>query len=106
MSKKPAPQTTDERLDLIIEYMRRMDRRDKMRSVGGFINSLIRLIPLAIFVWSTWYFYQNGDDIMRNLTKQAAQQAAQMAGEQAKSITDSIDPSEMKKYVDSMLKSE
>jgi len=69
------PLTHDDKLDLIVEYLRRMDVRDRRRQIAGFFRGLLALIPTALFLWSIWYLYQHGDDLLKELTKQAAEQA-------------------------------
>lgn len=77
MPKEPT-QSIEEKMDIIIAYMHRMDKRDRIRTWGGFVRSLISLIPMALFVWSTWYFFVHGDELMQKITKYAAQSAASM----------------------------
>lgn len=84
--KHPPPKTNDEKLDHIVEYLRQMNHRDRMRTVAGFFSGLIRLLPIAIFLWSSWYFYQNGWDIMNKITTQAAQQAAEITKDRVTNI--------------------
>lgn len=100
------PETTDERLDIIIEYMRRMDRREKMRSAGAFVSGMIRLVPIAIFLWGSWFFYLHGDSVIQNITEQAARQAAKIAGENANTMVQTIDASTLKEQFDSLFKKE
>lgn len=67
---------TDEKLDIIIELLERMDKRDKLRMVGGFYRGLLSLIPILLLIWSTWYFIAHGSELMSQITKQAVQQSA------------------------------
>jgi len=66
-----------ERLDDIVLYLEKMDRRDHLRMIGGFFKSIIALIPIAIVVWSSWYFYAHSDEILSKITSMATKQAIQ-----------------------------
>ncbi len=58
----------------MIAYLERMDRRDGRRMVGGFFRFLISLIPMALLIWSTWYFFVHSDEIIGKMTQAAAKQ--------------------------------
>lgn len=90
MAKKDTtpPTTTDEKLDQIVEYLHRMDRRDRLRTWGGFLHGLFSLIPVLILLWSVWYFYEHGDELLQKITKQAASEAARMTEEQSAGFMD------------------
>lgn len=66
-----------EKLDMILIYLHRMDRRDKLRTVGGFFRGMLGLIPLALLLWSTWYFIEHGDEFMKQITTEAVKQSAE-----------------------------
>lgn len=72
-----AASSTDEKLELIVHYLHRMDRRDRLRTVGGFARGILGLIPLALLIWSFWYFTQHGDEFMENITREAVRQSAE-----------------------------
>lgn len=76
--QKTTATTTDEKLDVIVEHLGRMDRRDRLRTWGGFIRAMLGFIPLLIFVASAWYFYNHSEDILKKITEQAAEQALKM----------------------------
>lgn len=76
-----AAKTPEEKLDLIAYYLERMDRRDRMRLWGGYLHSLVTLVPMLFFIWSTWYLYTHFDDIMGNVMRQSAQNAAEVTGQ-------------------------
>lgn len=78
----PANATTNDRLDVIISHLERMDRRDRLRTVGGFLRSLLTLIPLVLFLGSAWYVYTHSTEIIARITAEAAKQAAGVAGGQ------------------------
>ncbi len=69
---------TDDKLDTIIEHLKRMDRRDRLRMAGGFIRGLITIIPVLAFIWGGWYFYNHGEEVMAKIARQAAEQAAEV----------------------------
>lgn len=69
--------STDEKLDLIVHYLHNLDRRDRLRTIGGFFKTMIGIIPIIIVVWSTWYFYKHGAELMQQLTKEAVKQSAE-----------------------------
>ena len=82
MPKKDTPSLED-KLDVIIHYMHKMDRRDRLRTWGGFLRGVLGLIPIAAVVWSVWYFYEHGDEMLMKITTMATQQAAQVAEERS-----------------------
>jgi hypothetical protein len=76
--------TMKSHLELIAYHIERMDRRDKIRTIEGFIRSLILIIPTILFIWSTWYFIQHSDEIMAKMTEQITKQTmnySQQGGE-------------------------
>ncbi|MCK5018569.1 MAG: hypothetical protein KAS32_16025, partial [Candidatus Peribacteraceae bacterium] len=66
----------DEKMDIIIDYLHRIDRRDRIRTIGAFFRGMFGLIPILIMIWSVWYFVEHGDDMLQKITGMAAQQAA------------------------------
>ncbi len=60
--------SAEQKLDVIIRYLHRMDRRDQWRTVGGFIRGVFTLVPIIIFLASAWYFYAHGTEFMQQLT--------------------------------------
>lgn len=72
----PAKTTTDEKLQQIVQHLERMDKRDRLRTYGGFVRSILGLIPLAILLGTVWYGYNHADDLLQKITEQAAKQAA------------------------------
>jgi len=65
------------KLDEILVYLHRMERRDRLRTTGGFVRGMLGLIPLALFVWSAWYFVVHGDEFMKKITTEAVRQSAE-----------------------------
>ena len=60
----------------IKEYLHEMNRRDRVRTIGGTIRGLIMLIPTILIIWSAWYFYQNSSEILKSIAASAAEQAS------------------------------
>ena len=73
--------TVEDKLDIIIEHLHRLDARDRLRTWGGFFRGLIGLIPIAVLLLSIWYMYEHGDELLQKITQQAAKEAAAMAGD-------------------------
>jgi hypothetical protein len=65
------------RLDLILDYLHRAERRDRWRTVGGAIRNFILLIPFFAFLGSLWFVYAYGEDLLNSVANRAAQQSAQ-----------------------------
>ncbi|MEK7591191.1 MAG: hypothetical protein AAB489_03220 [Patescibacteria group bacterium] len=83
MAFKPTGNTVESRLDKIVEHLERMDRRDRLRTWGGFVRSLIALVPMIIFLLSAWYLYNNTDEMLKKITEEAAKQAAKYTEQSA-----------------------
>jgi hypothetical protein len=62
--------TVDEKLDQVLEHLARMDRRDHWRTIGGLIRATLMLIPTIVFLWSLWYFYMYGPQLIKSFTAQ------------------------------------
>lgn len=57
------------------EYLYQMNRRDRLRTIGGTIKGLILLVPTVLLVVSAWYFYKHSDEIIKGIAANAAEQA-------------------------------
>ena len=90
LMKKPIPETTDEKLEEMLIHIRKMDSRDRLRTWGGFFRGIISIIPILLFLGGAWYFYQNGDDVLEKIAKQAAQQAAEVTQRNTQGILDQL----------------
>ena len=66
----------EERLDLILGYMARADRRDRWRTLGGFFRSILTLLPVLFFLGSAWYVYLHGTDLLNVIIDRSAKSAA------------------------------
>lgn len=86
-----ATPTTDDKLDMIVEYLRRMDKRDRLRTWGGFLRGILGLIPLIIMLISVWYVYEHGDELLKKITQQAAKEAAAMSSNSAQDFMKQIE---------------
>ena len=76
MDKASRPETVEEKLDVIIQHLHRLDRRDRIRTYGAMLHSVLAIIPMIFFVWSAWYVYAHGDELLAKIASQAASQAA------------------------------
>lgn len=83
--------SVEEQLDAIVEYLRRMDKRDRLRTWGGFFKGILGLIPIAVLLLSIWYFYEYGDELITKITQQAAKEAASMTGNSASELLKQIE---------------
>jgi len=89
--EEPSKPTTDDKLDIIIGFLRRMDKRDRLRMWGGFFKGMLALIPLIIMLASIWYVFAHGDELLQKITQQAAREAATITGESTEGIMKQIE---------------
>lgn len=82
------PKTVETQLDEILMHLRKMDKRDRIRTWGGFVRSLIALVPLVLVLWSGWYFAQHWDEIMKKVADTAASSAAEYTKKQSQGMLD------------------
>ena len=66
----------EERLDLILDYLHRAERRDRWRTVAGFIRNFILILPFLAFLGSLWFVYVHGDDLIDAVSQRMARQSA------------------------------
>ena len=76
-----------EKLDAVLWYLNKMNKRDKLRTWGGFVKSVIGLSPVIVLLWSVWYFSQHGAEFMKQLSDQAVRSAAEY---NQKSVTEQL----------------
>jgi hypothetical protein len=74
------------KLDLIAHYLQNMDQRDRIRTIGGTIRSLIMLIPTIIVILSTWYIYEHSEEIMQRITEATVNQALSASGDTSQGV--------------------
>lgn len=80
----------DEKVDVIIAHLERLDRRDRLRMWGGTVRSVIALIPMLFFLWSAWYLYAHGTEIFDLMLQQSARSAATSTGQSYEQALDAI----------------
>lgn len=80
--QKPVGSPTDQKLDRIVDILERMNKRDKMRTWGGFVRTIIHFIPLIILIWSVWFTYYHWDELLQEISRAAAEQSAAMLQDQ------------------------
>jgi hypothetical protein len=86
--------TMDEKMDIIIGHLEAMNKRDKLRTTGAFIRGMLGLIPLIFFVWSIWFAINHGDELLKQITTQAATAAAEATKNGGQGMLDDL----LKKY--------
>tara|TARA_Y100000310_G_scaffold343528_1_gene451652 strand:- start:2867 stop:3178 length:312 start_codon:yes stop_codon:yes gene_type:complete len=89
--KEESTLTTEDKLDIIVEFLRRMDKRDRLRTWGGFFKGMISLIPIIVMLGSIWYVYEHGEELLQKITQQAAKEAAAMTSDSAGDIMKQIE---------------
>ncbi|MFA6522840.1 MAG: hypothetical protein WCS85_00510 [Candidatus Peribacteraceae bacterium] len=77
MSKIPTD--PEDKLDAILQHLRNLDRRDRLRTWGAFFRGLLSLIPIIIFLYGAWYITKHGDELLAKMAAEAAKQTAQYA---------------------------
>ena len=80
-SPKKSTLGIEDKLDIIIEHLRRMDKRDRLRTWGGFFKGMISLIPIIVLLGSIWYMVEHGDELLQKIAQQAAKEASAIAGD-------------------------
>jgi hypothetical protein len=82
MSKMPQnrikpPNPGPDKLDIIVDLLRKMNARDRWRTIGGTIKNIIMMIPVFLIIWSFWYFYAHGDEFLSRIVTQAMETSGQ-----------------------------
>ncbi|MBP7114600.1 MAG: hypothetical protein KBA40_04040 [Candidatus Peribacteraceae bacterium] len=88
------PPTVEEQLGEILEHLRRMDARDRLRTWGGFVRGIIAIVPLILLLWSGWYFVKHGEELMKMIADTAASSAADYTKSQGQGLYEQM----MKQY--------
>lgn len=88
--EQQTPTTTDQKMDKILEHLENLDRRDRLRTWGGFVRTILGLIPIIILLWSTWYAVTHADELLERVAKEAAKQAATVTTESANSMQERL----------------
>ena len=68
---------TADKLDVIIGFLTRAEKRDRLRTYGGAIKNIIALLPVIFVILSGWYFYKNADTIIQSISDRAVKSAAE-----------------------------
>lgn len=66
-----------EKIDEISLHLKNLDRRDRMRTWGGFVRGIISLIPIVLLVLGAWYAYSNIDELITRITSETTRQMMQ-----------------------------
>ena len=82
--------TDSETLEQILLHLERMDRRDRLRTIGGFVRTLIAVIPVIIFLWGSWYAYMHYDELLRKVAEESAKQAAKYTQQQSAGMVEQV----------------
>lgn len=78
----PTPKASvEDKLDEILAFMHRAERRDRIRTVGSTIKGVLSIIPIAVLLGSLWYFYENGEEVMNTLMDKTIQKSAEYSQE-------------------------
>lgn len=70
----------EERLDKILAHMEKTERRERMRTVGGYVRTTIAILPIVVFLLTAWYAYSNATELLQKITAEAARQSIKMIG--------------------------
>lgn len=61
--------TTEQKLDMIVLYLHRMDRRERIKFVGGIVHSILAFVPLILSIAALWYLYTHGAELISESVK-------------------------------------
>lgn len=101
LETEEAPESIEAKLDRMLEYLHRMERRDRTRMIGSYIHSMFWLISVGFLVWSTWFFAVHGQELITTLTKQMMEQSMGLSSGAA---TDATTTDKYMKMLDSLMK--
>ena len=62
---------------MIVHYLEKMNHRDRLRMFGSFFKSIIMMLPVLVFLWSAWYFYVNGERLLRDIVSDVSRSTVQ-----------------------------
>lgn len=77
-------------LDEIARSLHRMDRRDRLRTYGAMVHTVLAFLPTIFFLWSAWYVYAHGTELLKMVAGETAKQAAQYSDQKMDSFMDSL----------------
>ena len=56
-----------QKLDEILEHLRNLDRRDRMRTHVGYVTTILHIIPTVLLLGSVWFLYSQTADLITNV---------------------------------------
>lgn len=83
----PLPENDSERLDRVIYYLEKMDKRDRARAWGSFLKVLI---VWGVVIGSTWYALKYGPALIDQMTKKVLNQAAEQSQVEAQKLMEQL----------------
>jgi hypothetical protein len=72
MNDQP-PRTTDDRLEEILQYLRKYDARQKRHAIWHNIGAFIRLLPVLITLYFFYYSYYHGAELLDMIIERSSQ---------------------------------
>lgn len=97
--KKPDDRSAEELLADILQHMENMDKRDRLRTWGSTLKGILSLIPMILFLYSAWYLYQHGDEVLSQIASEAAKQAAKVTQDSTNSLLEGIDLNQFQNFI-------
>lgn len=58
-------------LSEIRQLLRKFEKRDKWRTFWGSIGGIVRLIPLLLTLYFSYYFYVHGEEMIADIMKKS-----------------------------------
>lgn len=95
------PESIEAKLDRVLEYLHRMERRDRTRMIGSTIHSMIWFVSIIFVFWSSYYFLKNAPELMGTMTKQMMEQSMGIGGS---ATTDASTTDKYMKMLDDFMK--
>ncbi len=77
--EKNVTKTDSETLSAMLSEIQALNRRDRLRTIGGFFRGMLAIVPTAIFIYGLWYFSANQDSVMKYIMDHAATSASEFA---------------------------
>jgi glycine cleavage system protein P-like pyridoxal-binding family len=68
--------TTDAKLAEIAEYLRKMNNRDRVRTVAELMQKSLNIVWLVLLLVSAWYIAFHGADLLKAITDMSVKSAA------------------------------
>jgi hypothetical protein len=78
---KPSPSdetkdlSMDEKMDMVLVYLSRLDKRDRYRMIGSTLKSSLSIISLLLVLGSGVWFLLYGDEFVKDITDQVIKQS-------------------------------